>query len=118
MVLAVAGIAVLVAMLAADLGIFLAARSRAQIAADAAALAAAPVTFQPYGASGSPTAEAAAFAAANGADLVECRCDHDGSWRARTVLVAVSIDVPLLLLPDTQVGATSRAEFEPTRLGR
>ena len=44
--------------------------ARAQAAADAAALAAAPVTFSPFGATGSASREAAIFAAANGSVCV------------------------------------------------
>ncbi|MDP9224483.1 MAG: D-alanyl-D-alanine carboxypeptidase family protein [Actinomycetota bacterium] len=48
-------------------------RARAQIAADAAALAAAGESA-PYG-QAAPAAEASAFAAANGARVVECLCE-------------------------------------------
>jgi len=105
----------LFAGLAGDAGAYLYARSRAQTAADAAALAAAPLTFRSFGA-GSSAGEAAAFAAANGAELVTCECPTDRSWRSRTVEVEVTVAVNLLLLPATSVRATGRAVFTPTRL--
>jgi len=85
-------------------------------AADAAALAAAPVTFQPFGATGSPTQEASRFASANGARLVSCDCRIDRSWDERTVTVVVARPVALPGLGHFDVKATSRATFEPTAL--
>lgn len=118
LVLAVGAFAVVLGLLVVDVATFVHARGRAQAAADAAALAAAPVTFRPYGAAGSPAAEAAWFAAANKATLVECRCPVDSSFNPRTVAVEVMVAVEPLLLPASRVRATSRAEFEPTRLRR
>ena len=118
LVLAVAVVTLLMGLLVVDVASVLYARGRAQLAADAAALSAAPVTFRSFGASGSPAHEAAAFAAANGARLVACICPVDGSWNARTAVVEVVVSVDLLMLPDTEVGATGRAEFIPTLLGR
>ncbi len=85
-------------------------------AADAAALAAAPVTFRPFGAVGSPTHEAARFAAANGTRLVRCSCPVDRSWSKRTVVVEVRRSIQLVGLGRFDVSATSRATFEPTAL--
>lgn len=118
LVLAVAVIALLLGLLVIDVATFLHARSRAQVAADAAALAAAPVTFRPFGADGSPGDEAALFADANGARLVICRCPVDGSWDARTVVVEASVRIDPIVLPATEVRATGRAEFVPTSLRR
>ncbi|MYF27026.1 MAG: hypothetical protein F4211_06935, partial [Acidimicrobiia bacterium] len=64
---------VLVAGLAAA-GQVLIARDRVFTAAEAGALAAAPVTFRPFGASGSAAEEAAKIVRANGARLVKCVC--------------------------------------------
>jgi len=88
----------------------------ATTAADSAALAAAPVTFLPFGAKGSPAAEAARFAELNGAEMVWCRCPLDRSFETRTVEVRVAKIVDLPILGDTTVEATGRAEFEPARL--
>ena len=79
-------VALVVALLGAAVGGvagYLGARARAALAADAAALAAAPVTFRSYGARQSPAAEAARFAAANGARLLRCACPVNRSWRSR-----------------------------------
>lgn len=107
---------VLLAFLVADAAVFLGARGRAQVAADAAALAAAPVTFRAFGSSGSATDEAREFAARNGGQLVECRCGHDASWRPREVTVLVEIPIDLAILRATEVRAWSSAEFVPTDL--
>jgi hypothetical protein len=87
-------------------------------AADAAALAAAPVTFQPFGASGSPAQEASRFASANGTRLVSCDCRVDRSWNKRTVTVVVVRSVGLPGLGHLEVRATSRATFEPAALSQ
>ena len=79
----------LLAVLTAGLGGLaqvVAARDQAQMAADAAALAAAPVTFRQFGAKGSAHGEAGRFAEANGARLVGCAgCEIDASWQSRIV---------------------------------
>jgi hypothetical protein len=116
LLLAAAGLALLMTVLVADLGIVLAGRYRAAVAADAAALAAAPVTFRPFGASGSPAREAARLAAANGAALVSCGCPVDTQWRRRTVRVVVSHTVELIGPGRVTVVASSSAEFDPLRL--
>ncbi|MDP8958666.1 MAG: pilus assembly protein TadG-related protein [Actinomycetota bacterium] len=97
-------------------GQYLAAHVEAATAADAAALAAAPVTFWPFRARGSATEEAARFAEANGARLVSCRCAFDPSWSPRTVEVEVERPVELLVFGSHAVQARSRAEFIPARL--
>lgn len=118
LVLAIVAVAIVTGMLLADVAVYLGARARAQAAADAAALAAAPVTFRPYGSGGDPVAEAAGYAEANGAVLTECRCRIDRTWRVREVAVAVHVPVDLLLLEAHGATATSRAEFTPTQLRR
>ena len=114
--LAVAVVVVVLGLLVADLSIYLGARAKAQVAADAAALAAAPVTFRPFGAAGSAADEARRFAMGNGGTLVECRCPPDLSWRSRTVVVLVSVPADLALLGSTEARAWSSADFDPTRL--
>jgi secretion/DNA translocation related TadE-like protein len=114
--LAVAAVIVVLSLLVADVGGYLAARQQAAAAADAAALAAAPVTFRPFGAAGSPRQEAARFAAANGAQLVWCRCPVDRTWVTREVEVLVARSVDLIMLGRRRIRVRSRAEFEPTRL--
>ena len=116
LLLAVGGLVVVLAVLLADVGGFLAARLQASAAADAAALAAAPVTFRPFGSTGSPVDEAARFAVANGARLVSCRCPVDPSWSPREVEVVVAVSVDLMVLGATEAQARSRAEFVPTEL--
>ena len=86
------GLIVVVLMMAlavGSVGAGIAAYVHAANAADAAALAAAPVTFRPFGANGSPAAEAARFAAMNGVSLVRCTCPIDRSWDTRTVEVEI-----------------------------
>ena len=116
--LALAAVVVVLGLLVGDLSIYLGARARAQVAADAAALAAAPVTFRPFGAAGSAAGEAQRFAARNGGLLLECQCSHDPSWQSRTVTVLVSVPADLVLLGATEATAWSSADFDPTRLGR
>ena len=88
----------------------------AATAADAAALASAPVTFRPFGARGSPRDEAARFAKANGARLVDCTCPIDRSWASRTVSVTVSRRITLPVVGALIIKATSRAVFDPSAL--
>jgi secretion/DNA translocation related TadE-like protein len=113
------GVAAVVLLLVAALGsvgAYLNARVQVSAAADAAALAAAPVTFLPFGAPGGPAEEAARFAALNGAELVECTCPVDRSWEARTVTVEVAREVGLGPFGTVRVTARSRAEFVPALL--
>lgn len=100
----------------AALGLVLSAHLDMTTAADASALAAAPVTFLPFGATGSPAEEAARFARLNGATLLWCECPIDRSFEPRTVEVRVArvIDVPVV--GATTVEATGRAEFVPALL--
>ncbi|NND04437.1 MAG: hypothetical protein HKN91_16800 [Acidimicrobiia bacterium] len=110
--LSLAALATLFALLTADVAVFLASRAQAQVAADAAALAAAPLTFL----SGDAAGTAAATAAANGARLTRCDCGADASWRRRTVRTIVAVQVELVVLPDTTVEADADAVFDPVRL--
>jgi hypothetical protein len=113
------GVVVLVLMLAAGVGAVgagVAGYVQAAGAADAAALAAAPVTFRPFGASGTPAQEAARFASANHTRLVRCICPVDRSWRTRTVTVVVERSIDLPVLGTVTVRASSRATFEPAAL--
>ena len=112
-------VAALVLLLAAGLGAvgaYLNVRVQVSAAADAAALAAAPVTFMPFGATGTPTDEAARFARLNGADLDSCFCPLDTSWNPRTVRVEVSRMVSIWPIGRIRVSAVSRAEFVPALL--
>ena len=111
---AVAGVVLVLAVVA--VGQLLAGRARAQAAADAAALAAAPVTFRPFGADGTARQEAALFAGANGSVLVACRCPLDPSWEPRTVVVEVEYSFPVMLFGSMRARASAWAEFIPTRL--
>jgi secretion/DNA translocation related TadE-like protein len=116
LLLAVAGLVLLLAVGVADVGIAFSARLQAAAAADAAALAAAPVTFRPFGATGSPIAEARRLAGANGVVLTHCACAVDRTWRSRVVEVVVERRVELLGLGAITVRASSRAEFAPMAL--
>ena len=114
--LGVAGLVLVLTLAVADVGIYLAARLQAAGAADAAALAAAPVTFAAFGGGGSPMAEAARYAAVNGTRLVSCSCPIDRSFDARTVSVVVAKEVSIPVVGAVTVTARSRAEFAPAAL--
>jgi secretion/DNA translocation related TadE-like protein len=102
---AAVGMSLIVAMGAADVGRALIARSRAEAAADVAALAAAQELAFPSGAD--PSGVAADFADRNGATLMSCAC-APGTSEA-TVRVAVPVAGFLLPLPDRDVVAAARA---------
>jgi secretion/DNA translocation related TadE-like protein len=113
------GVAALVLLFGAALGsvgAFLNARVRVSAAADAAALAAAPITFLPFGAAGTPAEEAARFARLNGTELDRCICPIDPSWEPRTVEVEVSREVMIWPVGHIRVSAVSRADFVPAML--
>lgn len=97
-------------------GQVLVARARAVAAADAAALAAAPVTFHPFGAEGTPWQEAERFAAINGARLLSCSCPVDPSFEPRTVQVRVETRARVIIVGSVRVRAAGRAEFRPAAL--
>ena len=88
----------------ADVGRVLAERSRAQTAADAAALAAAQDLAL---ADGDPAGDAASFATMNGSDLLSCACDP-GSFDA-VVRVRRSFTGLLLLPGSHQIEVSARA---------
>jgi secretion/DNA translocation related TadE-like protein len=111
--LALLAVGLILAAMLADVAELTVARTRAAAAADAAALAAAPVTFRGFGANGSPEQEAARFAALNGAELLECRCSVERSWAAREVTVVVAVEVGLHLLGARTLTAAATAEFVP-----
>lgn len=100
----------------AGIGQVVLARSRVVTAAEAGALAAAPVTFRPFGASGSATEEAARLVRANGAELMVCSCAHDPGYDPRTVIVTVRLTVTILGLREVTLEATATAEFRPVAL--
>ena len=104
-VAAAVGMALVVTMGAADVGRALIARSRAEAAADLAALAAAQELAFPSGID--PEAFAADYAVRNGARLVSCSC-AEGTSEA-VVQVAVRVTGFLLPLTDRDVIGTARA---------
>ena len=116
LLLAVAALTMLLAVGIGDVGLIIAGKYQASAAADAAALAVAPVTFQAFGATGGPVQEAARFAAMNGASVVVCRCKADRSWRQRTVEIVVERAVHLIGGMEVTVQARSTAEFAPLAL--
>jgi secretion/DNA translocation related TadE-like protein len=104
--LALAAFLLLAGLLAVDVGALAAARAGAQNAADMAALAA----LTPGG--GSPSARAAAIAAANGAELAGCDCS--------AVQAVVKVRRRVLLAPtglSVWVTARARAVLTPGPLG-
>lgn len=116
LIVGVIAMLVVLGMMLGAAGQFLSARSRVQAAADAAALAAAPVTFRRFGSTGDPTAEAARFAEANGVRLLRCFCSIDRSWDSRIVEVEVGEEINLIVLGPTEVRARAAAEFLPVQL--
>ncbi|MEK7253097.1 MAG: Rv3654c family TadE-like protein [Actinomycetota bacterium] len=114
--LGVIAVALVLAVGLAAVGTWLRARTEANAAADAAALAAAPVTFLPFGAKGTPAEEAARFAAINDTRLVWCVCPPDPSWEPRTVEVEVEREVEIWPLGTFVVKGRGRAEFVPALL--
>ncbi len=113
---AVVALTLMVALLVADAALYLAGRARASAAADAAALAAAPLTFHGFGSSVPPADEAGRFAATYGMTVVVCDCAVDRTWAARTATVAVTGPVHLIVFGHRDVSARASAEFDPTSL--
>ena len=85
---------------------------RAQTAADAAALAAAPETF--FG--GDPATLAREYAHANGATLIVCECPVDSTWQTRRVTVTVRVPLAIWTLGGVGVSRSAIAEFVPVAL--
>ena len=108
---ALMSIALVLAIGAADVARVLTKAARAQTAADAAALAAAQELAAPSAGEPSPASVAAWYSARNGAELIDCACDPEGS----EVVVAVQVDVgSLTFAPDSRVvTARARAVVEP-----
>ncbi len=96
-VLSLAAVVMILTLSLADLGIYLLGRSKAQTAADAAALAAAGELVPGLGRD--PSALAAKFARLNGATLESCDCRRG----AREATVSVSVPVRLTILRLTGV---------------
>lgn len=93
----------------ADVGLFFLARSRAQIAADAAALAAAAELIPGLGTD--PVGKAGEYAEINGAELLKCEC------RQGTTSVEVQVGAPasfFLIKPQDlrRVTAWAKAEVD------
>jgi len=105
------GLIGLLALGIADLTLLADARSGAQTAADAAALAALQQMVVPVAGAPAPSEEAASYATRNGSDLVSCVCTEG----AIESVVEVRRAVPALwLLPDVSwVSADARAIAEP-----
>ena len=89
---------------------------RAAAAAEAGALAAAPVTFRPFGTDATASQEAARVVAANGGALTNCSCPHDATWETRVVRVEVQVEVDVILFGSITLTRHARAEFSPTKL--
>ena len=113
---AVVAVVLMVALLIADAGLYLAGRAKASAAADAAALAAAPLTFHGFGSSVPAADEAGRFASAYGMAVMSCVCAVDESWAPRTATVVVAGPVDLIVFGRRQVSARASAEFDPTSL--
>jgi hypothetical protein len=118
LIVGLAAVVVFLGLLVADAAVYLRGRVLAATAADAAALASAPVTFHGFGTTATPETEAGRFAIANGAVLDRCECPVDRSWRPRTVEVTVSVSTSLFLFGNRSVAASSNAEFHPIRIAR
>ena len=117
-VFAIAAIVSALVLMAAvtAVGQVLVARNRVIAAAEAGALAAAPVTFRPFGATGSAIDEAARLVRSNGATLVRCDCRPDSGYDPRTVVVTARADVHVFGLREVSIEATAAAEFRPVAL--
>ena len=102
----------------AGIGQIVLARAKVVTAAEAGALAAAPVTFRPFGATGSPTAEADRLVRANGAVLVRCSCPYDPGYDPRTAIVTARLRMAVLGFREITLEATAAAEFAPVALLR
>jgi secretion/DNA translocation related TadE-like protein len=99
--------AAILALVVVDLLRALESRSRAQTAADAAALAAAQEIARPSGAQ--PSTLAADYARRNGAMLIDCRCDGESTSAIVTVEVPVNV---LFVGADRDVRARAKAVVE------
>jgi secretion/DNA translocation related TadE-like protein len=108
--MAVVVLALSVGVALVDVTGLMSSRVAAEAAADAAALAAAPLTFL---GSPDPAREAARLAEANGARLRTCRCPIDRSLATRIVEVEVEMVVTTMAIGRHLIVVRSRAEFDP-----
>ena len=114
-VVAMAGALAIIAVLSvavAGLGTLYAARAKAQVAADAASLAAAVATYPPAS-ERLPRASANDVARRNGAVILGCRCPRNESLSVRTVEVVTGVTVDVPVFGRLTVRGSSRAEFDP-----
>ncbi len=111
-------VAVLGAALVIGVGRLASARAALQGAADAAALAAAPATFDSFGGPADPEVAARRMAEANGAVLGACVCTVDRTWAPRVVVVSVERRITVLGPFSATVTARAAAEFVPADLLR
>ena len=100
-----AGLVMILLLGLADLASFFLARTKAQTAADAAALAAVAELIPAIGED--PQGKADQYASANGAEVIECSCSI-GSTIAE---VTVAVPVRLTLHPMPVVQARAKAEI-------
>lgn len=111
MVASAVGLAAILSALSADLARVVSARTHAQAAADAAALAAAQELLVPSALSPSEVAED--YAARHGATVIECRCERSSD----DVLVGVELPVTLPFVGRVStVGARARAVVESAEM--
>lgn len=113
-----AAIVVVLTVAITDLVVLLDAHMRATVAADAAALAAAPLTFDPTASANDPCDVASTYASANGATLTTCSAPPDQTWNERRVEVSVVVVARLFIVGSTEVTGRAAAEFRPVDLGR
>lgn len=111
---AVIGLVAVLAVAVAGLAMLYAARTQAQTAADASALAAAVATYPPA-AEMTPIGAARLAASSNGASIVRCECPVDPALGTRTVTVTAGIRAEVPVFGSFLVRARSSAEFDPRR---
>lgn len=108
----IVGVVAVLAVAVAGLGSLYAARSQAQVAADAASLAAAVASYPPAS-DQRPEISAGRVARSNGAALIGCDCPRDLRFAARTVQVTTGVTLGVPVFGEVTVRASSRAEFDP-----
>lgn len=111
---AVVAIFALVSVAVTAVGSLYAVRAQAQVAADAAALAAAVATYPPAS-STTPLLAARDMARENGASLMRCECLRDVILETRVVEVVTVIRAEVPMFGRWMVHGSSRAEFDPVR---
>jgi len=114
LMLALLAIVGLLCLATADAANVLLARSRAQTAADAAALVAASAQWRVAAGKEDPASAARAMASFDGAELVSCTCairaDH------ATVVVSIATHIRMLLVAPRKVQATATARLDLNRV--